>query len=256
MCLYLREKGIEYRAVHLDTGWEHPATDEYVREVLEPAIGPITWIQPPMGMLDLIHSKAMFPSRVRRFCTQQLKVLPFIRWAEEAYDGEPIINAIGIRKAESKARSGLPAVQSSEYGATWRPILRWSVDDVIAIHRRHGLRANPLYYKGAHRVGCWPCIFSRKSEIRMVADMTPEVIDKIRDLELGVTEKAKARYEAKGKPWNGPRAFFSMKARGKHTMTPIDDVVLWSRTAHGGKQLMLIDMPDRTGCMQWGFCDH
>ena len=55
LCLHLQELGIEYRAVHMDTGWEHPATDEYIREVLEPKIGPVEWVKPPLDMVGLIR---------------------------------------------------------------------------------------------------------------------------------------------------------------------------------------------------------
>lgn len=36
----------------------------------------------------------------------------------------------------------------------WRPLLTWSYDDVIEIHQAFGIKPNPLYLKGAERVGC------------------------------------------------------------------------------------------------------
>ena len=45
MCLYLQELGIPYRAVHMDTGWEHSDTDHYVRNVLPDIVGPIETIK-------------------------------------------------------------------------------------------------------------------------------------------------------------------------------------------------------------------
>lgn len=35
---------------------------------------------------------------------------------------------------------------------------------------------------------------------------------------------------------------------------PIDEVVAWSRTARGGRQLTLIDEP-LGGCARWGLCE-
>ena len=35
-----------------------------------------------------------------------------------------------------------------------RPILRWTVADVIEAHRTAGLELNPLYSQGMSRVGC------------------------------------------------------------------------------------------------------
>jgi 3'-phosphoadenosine 5'-phosphosulfate sulfotransferase (PAPS reductase)/FAD synthetase len=80
LCLHLKEKGIKYHAVHMDTGWEHPTTDEYIRDVLEKAIGPITWIPRKYTFKELCIHKRMFPSRIIRFCTSELKVLPFQRY--------------------------------------------------------------------------------------------------------------------------------------------------------------------------------
>jgi len=59
---------------------------------------------------------------------------------------------------------------SGRFGCdVWSPLTRWTLDDVIAIHRHHDLRPNPLYLLGAARVGCWPCIFARKAELRLIA---------------------------------------------------------------------------------------
>ena len=45
MCLHLRELGIPYDAVFMDTGWEHPATYDYLRGPLTGALGPIRWLR-------------------------------------------------------------------------------------------------------------------------------------------------------------------------------------------------------------------
>ena len=64
--LLLRERGIQFRAVHMDTGWEHQATERYVRDDLPKALGvEVEIIQGRHGgMENLIRSKGMFPSRV------------------------------------------------------------------------------------------------------------------------------------------------------------------------------------------------
>lgn len=241
MCLYLKEQGIPYQAVHMDTGWEHPDTDRYIREVLEPAIGPIEWIVPPMGMVELIRHEGIFPSNIVRFCTRLLKVRPFFEWVEAAYGTRQIVSAQGIRRDESEPRSKLSQVEPCSYGTIWRPLLDWTVDDVIAIHHRHGLAPNPLYLRGASRVGCWPCINARKDEVRLLSDMDPGRIDFIRRMEQEIT----ARRAEQGK---GEATFF----RGGH----IDEMVRWSRTAHGGRQCDLFGSDeDRSGCTRWGMCD-
>lgn len=281
LCLWLQEQGLEYRAVHLDTGWEHPKTDEYLREVLPRYVGPIEWVAGPRTMAEAIRWKGCFPARTGRWCTQQLKVFPMMAWIEEQYGQDKVFNAVGIRAAESKARSKLDEYQDAEWAIAWRPLLTWSEQDVIDIHRRHGVPPNPLYLMGASRVGCWPCIFASKAEIRMVADTDPGRIDEIERLEEEVYQLSKARYDARGETFEslGYRkpSFFALKkwvaagevgpdgkvvpgapAEGrvrKNCCAPIREVVEWARTKHGGKQVELFFEDDRSGCMRWGLCD-
>lgn len=250
LSLWLTEQGIGHGRVFADTGWEHPATYEYLRGPLTEALGPIEEVRAKRLMVDLIRRKGMFPSRLRRFCTEDLKVRP-IRDYLAAID-DPV-NVVGIRAAESKARSRMPRWETWSAGDcdVWRPLIRWTEDDVVEIHAEHGLPPNPLYLRGAARVGCWPCIFSRKREIALVADLTPERIDEIEALEAEVTEAARKR----GAPEEHlPRTLFHGKNSRKSIPAPIRDVVAWSKTAHGGRQLLLLDK-EPPGCMRWGLCD-
>lgn len=194
MSLYLTELGIEHRRVFMDTGWEHEATYDYLRGELTRVLGPIEEIRATEQMEELVRRKGMFPSRQRRFCTTELKIKP-MRIYLDAVEPEAL-NVIGIRAEESAARAKLPAWEwSSEFDCeVWRPLLDWKLDQVIEIHKRHGLRPNPLYLMGASRVGCWPCIMARKGEIRLIADTDPKRIDRLRVLETEVTVKALERY--------------------------------------------------------------
>ena len=45
MALHLKDMGIPYKAIFIDTGWEHPSTIEYIKEYLPEHIGPIEIIQ-------------------------------------------------------------------------------------------------------------------------------------------------------------------------------------------------------------------
>lgn len=257
--LWLKENEVPFSCVHMDTGWEHEWTNAYVRETLPGVLGPVQIIQSEVGgMEEWCKKKGMFPSRVGRWCTQQLKIFPFRDYLR-GLDDEPV-NAVGIRRAESKARSELPEWEPNKTFDcdVWRPIIHWTTQDVIDIHARHAVKPNPLYLRfGVSRVGCWPCIFSRKAEIRAVADKDPERIDRIERLEQEAEEAARARYAARGETFESlgyePPRFFHQKRKG---MLPIRDVVEWSRTERGGKQLSLFE-PDygREGCMRWGMCD-
>lgn len=259
MSLYLTELGIDHDRVFCDTGWEHELTYEYLRGPLAEKLGPITWLDPPLKMEELIQRRGIFPQRIRRFCTQELKVFPLAKHLNARMDaGEDIVTSVGIRAAESAARAKMPQWewQDGFDCEVWRPLLSWSEQDVIDIHKRHGLPPNPLYLRGAARVGCWPCIYARKDEIRFVADTDPARIDRIRQLEQLVTIGAKHRAEKRGEELVNPPAWFQAKTGGGGECWPIDKVVQWSRTSHGGKQFELFEADTRDqGCMRWGLCE-
>jgi 3'-phosphoadenosine 5'-phosphosulfate sulfotransferase (PAPS reductase)/FAD synthetase len=250
----LTELGIEHERVFMYTGWESAQTYEYLRGPLAQQLGPITEIRGDLDFVQLVEKKGLFPSRVMRFCTELLKVVPVQRWLTARADaGEEMVNAVGIRRAESRARSAMAEWEWSDGFdlEIWRPLVTWTAQDVAAIHRRHGLAMNPLYELGASRVGCWPCIHSRKSEIALVARVSPERIDQIRQLERSLNERGAERDRAKGRPFV-PRSLFSFHGgNDKHHPITIDEAVEWARSSRGEWQ------PPGAGdsCMRWGMCE-
>ena len=306
--LYLQEQGIEFEAIFCDTGWEHPATYDYLRGPLTARFGQIRvlsadvqWpervrlhalraagadmaevdaaeraegarlaevceamareVEALLGcggarspLVRTVLKKAVFPARVLRWCTQELKAFP-----AKAYLGtlDDPINVVGIRAEESKSRSLMP---EREYDAgmdceTWRPLIRWTLDDVIAIHKRHGLAPNPLYMGSAVRVGCYPCIFARNAEI---ASLDAGRVAAIRLLERFVAELAEARIGRAGNIVNRamPTFFQSEKknADGGYAW-PIDKAVAYTKHRSTENQIELFSGGREEGCMRWGLCN-
>lgn len=271
LSLWLTEQGIEHRRVFMDTGWEHADTYAYLRGPLTEKIGAIEEVRSakfPGGMADAARSKGMFPSRTRRWCTDELKMKPLEKYHQHIQDaGEDTLSAVGIRAAESEARSKMPEWEWSDRMdcEVWRPLLAWTEAEVIEIHRRHDLVPNPLYLRGARRVGCWPCIFSRKDELRLLAEVDPERIDSIRNLEREVQAAAAAkRYALHGETFESkgfqiPALFQAQGAQRSEAKdgrcVPIDSVIQWARTAHGGRQYELFAPEREEGCVRWGLCE-
>jgi 3'-phosphoadenosine 5'-phosphosulfate sulfotransferase (PAPS reductase)/FAD synthetase len=238
--LWLLEQGIEHERVFCDTDWEHPDTYAYLRGPLTEKLGPIRELQ-SAGMVAGIRAHGMFPSRGRKWCTDELKLAPF-----RAYLGtldDDVVNATGVRAEESDKRAALPAWEWSEGldCESWRPLLSWSFAEVVAIHRRHGLAPNPLYLRGAERVGCWPCINSKKAEIKLLAETDPARVAEVAALEAEISERRGA-----------PRAFFNGKT-GRGTVAPIADVAAW---ATGRGQLVILPADESPGCWRWGLCER
>ena len=270
MALWLIDQGLRDRCtfVFADTKWEHPDLYKYLDEVLEPKIGKIHRAvseKYPGGMPDMVKSKGAFPSRMIRFCTEHLKVVPmrnFINSVREQTGVEPI-SVVGIRAQESKRRSKFE--EWDDGGpmkcCTWRPLITWVVDDVVAIHRKHNIPPCSLYLRDDHpaqRVGCYPCIMSRKAEVLAVAQQDPWRIDEIRQLENDVTkvmvEKLKERGETLESLGRSKPGFFQSREGRDGKCWPIDKVVEWARTSRGGVQFELFHTSE-PGCQMWGLCD-
>jgi len=275
MALLLKEAGIPFRSVHIDTGWEHPETDHYVRSYLPTVLGPIDIIRRPEGgMEELVLEQAGFPGGNQRFCTRELKIKP-IRTYLRALSEEPI-NTVGIRSGESVRRAAMPVWDhSSALGcAVWRPIKAFSEANVFAMHRRHNVHLNPLYGMGCSRVGCWPCVYARKAEIKLLADIDPRRVDLIRHLENQVQKRREERNEERGREGGTPPTWFVHKLAS----WSIDEVIGWARSEMGAGtfrkaldrtdpnlalkerlasvQSELFTAPDREqGCMRWGMCE-
>lgn len=267
MCLNLFEKGYtkdDFVRVFADTGWEHKNTYAYLDE-LEKTIGkihrvqhllPLEKIKPEYHEHILAIEKRLgfespmvrrafrylfFPTRMQKYCTKEFKINPIFDFFETLDDD--FVNLVGIRKEESPRRSKMIEWEWNEHFDCWthRPLIDWTEKDVIDIHHRFGLIPNRLYLNGSTRVGCYPCINSRKSEIKRLDD---DRVSIIRDMEIIFSE---IRIAAGKKP----ATFFDPPVKG--TRMAIDDVMEWSRTTRGGKQFELFDTEEET-CVRWAMC--
>jgi len=201
--------------------------------------------------LDLCLWKGRFPSTRRRFCSEELKHKPIQQQVIEPALAEyqRIVSWQGIRADESPSRAKLP-MDEMDFGdaatgaGLWihRPILHWTVDDVFAMHRKHGIKWNPLYEQGMGRVGCMPCIHAGKREMHEIALRFPDELARVSEWERLVSMAAK-----RGAPtFMDARTTAKMLGTGtsvseiNHTTHGIMAYVDWARTTRGGKQIDLI----------------
>lgn len=199
-----------------------------------------------------------FPSSQRRFCTVELKILTA---RQQVIDplldaGEQVESWQGVRAEESKDRAALPKRCIEDENLTIvRPLLRWPLSKVLAMHRRHNVPLNPLYKLGMYRVGCMPCIMSRKEEIYRISQRFPHHIDRIRDWERKVSQVSKL----------GGSTFFHKDGMSDAVKSSrnlialesgIDGMVRWSMTRRGGKQYDLLKMLPMPACQcEYGNCE-
>lgn len=106
--------------------------------------------------------------------------------------------------------------------------------------RRHGIPRNPLYDMGATRVGCFPCINSRKREIRALEIYRPGRVDFIETQEGnlgGANDEMYSSFFARNTVPLSHRSREIITATGQAMrVATIRDVVRWSRTAYGGRR--------------------
>lgn len=243
-----------------DIGNDHPWTIEHVAKIGR-EIHPVTTLYPELNFFDLALKKRRFPSTKARFCTERLKIHPTQdRVVRLLYEGFDVISVSGVRADESDDRANLP---EWDYSGTllchqWRPLISWSLDEVIAIHKRHQFPLNPLYSMGAKRVGCWPCIMSQKEEIRNIAIRFPERIDEIRRAEEQF-ERLYGRYSSFFPASTVPERFrtkpFQLDDGSWINIATIDDVVRWSMTGKGARGSYLDDEIREPISCKSGFCE-
>ena len=261
LILALREAEIPARYVFADTQWEAPETYAYLDLLRTKLDIEIDVVGADGGMLGRARHRAGFPSRVTRWCTRELKLVPLRAYHDRLIEqtGIETISAMGVRADESASRANAleweddPVGSRSWGGYLWRPLIRWSVADVIEIHKRHGMPMNPLYHLGFDRVGCFPCIFENKEGIRRMAEVRPDRVELLREAEREISALRAERNLTREKPYeNTDATFFQTIGRG---FTGIDAVVAWARTDRGGRQTPLFPPPPRGGCMRWGLCE-
>ena len=215
----------------------------------------------PTGIpfLDLCIWKGRFPSTMRAFCSEELKRNPIIEQVQKPLlETGNVISWQGVRRDESMRRRFLTEREmktTAENGNemwNYRPILDWTADDCFAIHKKHGIKHNPLYEQGMGRVGCMPCINARKDELLEISKRFPEVIERIAEWEKAVSLASKHEVAT----------FFASDASSDSTLQEhkaagrIEQRVIWSATARGGKQRDFLREMDGPVCSSiYGLCE-
>jgi 3'-phosphoadenosine 5'-phosphosulfate sulfotransferase (PAPS reductase)/FAD synthetase len=249
---YLNDNVFPIRTVKADFTRQIAGKKEYVltkwaeKGVSTAAIERATAALVPTGnaFLDLCIWKGRFPSSKAAFCSEELKRNPIINQVQKPLldAGDDVISWQGVRRDESLRRRDLPeneCKQVEKNGAelwNYRPILDWTAEDCFAMHRKHGIKHNPLYEMGMGRVGCMPCINCRKDELLEISKRFPEAIERIREWETSVKLASK---------WQAATFFPAPSDDSEWSATQtIETVVEWAKTSHGGKQYDFLRMQD------------
>ena len=174
--------GVKHGVHHNHTTLDHPETVYFVRRerARYEAMGiPYTIHYPAMSFPRLMRKKKMPPTRLKRYCCENLKeyggrdrvCITGVRW------GESVRRAKGRGVAEVFA-GGKPALMLSNDNDESRkefetcqikgkrivnPIIDWTDEEVWEFITTRNLTVNPLYAMGYRRVGCVGCPMSSKA---------------------------------------------------------------------------------------------
>jgi 3'-phosphoadenosine 5'-phosphosulfate sulfotransferase (PAPS reductase)/FAD synthetase len=192
-----REEGVLDRvvAVHADLGrveWkgtrelaEKQANAYGIRfEVVKRAQG---------DLLEHVRDRKKWPSSTARYCTSDHKrgqvARIFTKLVAEAREAgitdRPvrILNAMGIRAAESPARKKKVPYQRDERASngkrdvwTWYPIFTWTEAQVWETIQRSGVPHHPAYDLGMPRLSCVFCVFAPKAALLVAGKHNPELL--------------------------------------------------------------------------------
>lgn len=178
MQLAIDQVGSEHvRGLFCDTQFEHDTTYSHIQKMRE-------WYGVPIDVVsagsvpDKVRKHGRFPSGTARFCTDELKIRPTIKYARElaqAQGGFEIWYGMRTEESTDRAKRYKDRVSDELYapheympskypkyleklGVMVRlPILDWSKWQVL---QEVGDKLNPLYAAGFDRVGCFPCLAS------------------------------------------------------------------------------------------------
>lgn len=211
-------------------------TEETARRALE--------VLRPTGnpFLDMCLVHGRFPSTKVRFCSDELKRAPLTEQVHLPLlaAGDDVISWQGVRADESPNRALLTLnehkMTHESGGELWnyRPILHWTAEECFEMHRKHGIKHNPLYAQGMGRVGCMPCIHARKDELLEISKRFPEEIARVAEWEQIVSQASKTSAATFFPASDLGAASAADIVAGKHD---IHARVEWSKTSRGKDNL-------------------
>lgn len=171
LAVYLRDRVPDMEYFFCDTQKELPETYEYLAR-LEAYLGkPIERLNAERGFDHWLQVYGSYlPSARMRWCTRQLKLVPF----EKFVGDDECISYVGIRADED--REGYISTKPNI-----KAVFPFKEDgikkaDVLRILEEAGLGL-PKYYSWRTRSGCYFCFFQRKSEWVGLLERHPDLYE-------------------------------------------------------------------------------
>jgi hypothetical protein len=162
---------VDWRLVFTDTGAEEVETLEMLDQI-EAITGRRIERLMDKGLFDLIKDYGGFlPSPTDRYCTRQLKLVPFRRWLEQ-FKGKQIWLFVGIRYDENtRIAFTLPDAE------TVMPFIDMKFSRAMVYDLMSKTLGIPRSYQTRTRSGCFTCPYQTTREIVGLLQRSPEAFD-------------------------------------------------------------------------------
>ncbi|QEZ89070.1 PAPS_reductase domain-containing protein [Aliarcobacter cibarius] len=222
-------KSHQIKVIFCDTNWEKDSTYNEINLIINKLkdfnieLLILRNEKFPNGMLDLIKYKKSFPTRMIKFCTEQLKMIPALDYYKNLYlNGFDVICLVGKRRDESKDRIDTPDSKLYEYKdysfLTIHPIADWTETDVYSLlDETWGI---PLsYFDGNKRVGCDECF---QADLKSISLMSENRINQMEELENYLLQFYKDRKYY-------PTFFFRKNKTFPEGFAPIREIVNYAK---------------------------
>lgn len=158
------KSGVKFDAHFANTTVEAPETMRFIRQNYPL----VKWEKPRMTMRAAIIKKQYPPTRIVRYCCEQLK---------ECHGSGRII-LTGVRRAESTKRGKRKTIEVDWKDNTKifiHPLFSWTTAEIWDYTKKHTLPVNPLYAEGRKRIGCVMCPMSGSEGMKRDAIRWPHI---------------------------------------------------------------------------------
>jgi phosphoadenosine phosphosulfate reductase len=142
----IKKSGVKYESHYSQTTVDPPEITKFIKDNYPDVI----WDKPKNSMFKLIVKKGCLPTRIIRYCCDELKEI----------GGKNKTVVTGVRWAESVARRDRTFYEQSRKTKSkylLMPILDWDTADVWDYIISNNLKYCSLYDEGKERLGCIMC---------------------------------------------------------------------------------------------------
>ena len=224
-------EGDKFYAVYANTGWAISWWAERIKFVAEFCErNGIEFVEvTSSGMEQLIRKKGIYPNRLQKWCTEELKIKPIAHWKKHnkftPYNSRMIL---GVRAEESPKRANTIPWGEVQGFETWYPLALYTEAQRNELVKQAGFEILP------HRsCECSPCIFERNKA--GISRIEPERIELIANLETDLSAYTNAKRKLQKHPDYNPKDVFGFFNSNNLEIgrSGIREQVKWANTSRG-----------------------